>query len=159
MRISACDQMVLKYATLTKNQPLKNSSKEHWLCIITALSRAIILENVWGMGWRGGRKMVPTYHYIVPPNASWKKKIHPTQGTVAILRPFRITVSYYPEIANRGFLSYVLKNKKELSTSLNSRNSGLLVTCHNIHTRVCKSIRFVFCGVLHVLRAIGWSVG
>lgn len=44
---------------------------------------------------------------------AWKKKkkrkIHPMQGTVAILRPFRITVSYYPEIANHCFLSYILK--------------------------------------------------
>lgn len=49
-----------------------------------------------------------------------KKKIHPMQGTVAILRPFRISVSYYPEIANHCFLSYIFKkkkNKKKLSTS------------------------------------------
>lgn len=65
--------------------------------------------------------MVPTYHYIVPPNACLgkkkKKKIRPMQGTVAILSPLRIPVSYYPEIANHCFLSYILKNQNRLPTS------------------------------------------
>lgn len=38
VRINARGQMVLKDGTLTKNHLLKNSSEEHWLCIITALS-------------------------------------------------------------------------------------------------------------------------
>lgn len=45
-----------------------------------------------------------------------KKKYRPVHRAVAIPSPFRITVSYCPEIANHCFLSYVLKNKKRLST-------------------------------------------
>lgn len=71
--------------------------------------------------------MRPTYHYIVPPNACLKerkKKTRPMQGAVAILRPFRIAVSYCPEIANHCFLSYILKHKKRLSTSKTPETAG-----------------------------------
>ena len=68
-----------------------------------------------------GRKMVPTYHDIVPPNACSGKKqnktILPMQGSTAVLSPFRIPVSYYLEIANHCFLSYTLKRKRRLPTS------------------------------------------
>lgn len=69
--------------------------------------------------------MLPTYHYIVPPNACLKKKTRPMQGTVAVLRTLRITVSYCPEIANHCFLSYILKNnKKWFSTSKTPETAG-----------------------------------
>lgn len=62
-----------------------------------------------------------------------KKKIRPMQGTVAVLSPFRITVSYSPEIANHCFLSYTSENKKKHPTS-----STAEITSCSLHVTVFR---------------------
>lgn len=58
------------------------------------------------------------------------------QGTVAILRPFGTTVSYYPEIANHCFLSYTLKIRK--SFQLLKLQKQLVVTYMSQYSYQCR---------------------